>query len=78
MALNQHRGDLDGHGAIMGIMHSGDGTPLSTVRLCGMGVTSKKALDMYGSPHLTIPYLLKGEQGDLEDKFRTWIGDTRG
>ena len=42
-----------------------------------MGVTSKKALDMYGSPNLTIPYLLRGEKGDLEDKSRAWIGDTR-
>ena len=30
-----------------------------------MGVTPRKALDMYGSPHLTILYLLRGEQGDL-------------
>ena len=62
---------------VMGIMHGGNGTPLSTVRLCGMGVTPKKALDIYRSPHLTIPYLLGGEQGDLEDKSRAWIGDTR-
>ena len=26
----------------------------------------------------TILYLLRGEQGDLEDKSRAWIGDTRG
>ena len=43
-----------------------------------MGVTPKKALDMYGSPHLTIFFLLRGEQGDFEDKSRAWIGDTRG
>ena len=43
-----------------------------------MGVASKKALDMYGSLHLTIPYLLRGERGDLEDKSRAWIRDTRG
>ena len=78
VALGQHRGDLDGHGAIMGVMHGGSETPLSAVKLCGMGVTSKKALDMYGSLHLTISYLLKGEQGDLEDKSRAWIDDTRG
>ena len=52
-------------------MHGDSGTPLSVVRLCEMGVTFKKALDMYGSLHLTISYLLKVEQGDLEDKFRT-------
>ena len=38
------------------------------VRPYGMDVTPRKALGMYGSLHLTIPYLLKGEQGDLEDK----------
>ena len=42
-----------------------------------MGVTPRKALDIYGSPHLTILYPLKGEQGDFEDKSRVWIGDTR-
>ena len=78
VVLRQHRGDLDGHGTIMGVMHGGGGIPLSTVRPYGMGVTPKKALDMYGSPHLTIPYLLRGEQGDLEHKPRAWIGDTRG
>ena len=33
---------------------------------------------MYGSPHLTILYLLRAEQGDFEDKSQVWIGDTRG
>ena len=60
----------------MEVMHGG--TKLSAVRLCGMGVTPRKAFDMYGSPHLTIPYLLKDEQGNLEDKSQAWIGDTRG
>ena len=68
MALGQHHGDLDGHGAIMGVMHGGGETPLSAIRPCRMGVIPRKALDMYGSPHLTISYLLRGEQGDLEDK----------
>ena len=77
VALGQHRGDLADHGAIMGVVHDGGETPLSAVRLCGMGVTPRKALDMYGSPHLTISYLLRGEQGDLEDKSQAWIGDTR-
>ena len=78
VALCQHRGDLNGHGAIMEVMHGDNGIPLSAVRPCGMNVTPKKALDMYGSPHLTIPYLLRVEQGHLEDKSRAWIGDTRG
>ena len=60
-ALGQYHGDLDGHGAIMGVMHGGGGTPLSAVRPYGMDVIPKKALDMYGSPHLTISYLLRGE-----------------
>ena len=61
VALGQHRGDLDGHGAIMRVMHGSGGTPLNAVRPYGMGVTPKKALDMYRSPYLTIHYLLKGE-----------------
>ena len=47
----------------MEVMHGGGGTLLSAVRSCGMDVTPKKALDMYRSPHLTISYLLRGEQG---------------
>ena len=78
VALRQHRGDLGGHGAIIGIMHGGGGTPLSAVRPCRMDVTPRKALDMFGSPHLTILYVQRAEQGDLEDKSRAWIGDTRG
>ena len=68
VALSQHHGDLDGHGAIMEVMHGGSGTPLSAVRLFGMGVTPSKALDMYRSPHLTISYLLKDEKRDLVEK----------
>ena len=76
MALDQHRGDFDGHRAIMKVMHGGGGTPLSAVRLYGMGVTPRKALDR--SSYLIISYLLRGEQGDLEDKSQAWIGDARG
>ena len=46
VALRQHRGDLDGHGAIIEVMHGGGGTPLSAIRPCRMGVTSRKALDI--------------------------------
>ena len=59
-------------------MHGGCGTSLSAVRPYGINVTDRKALDMYGSPHITIPYLLRDEQGDLEDKSQGWIDDTRG
>ena len=68
VALRQHCGDLDGHGAIEGVIYGGSETPLSAVRPCGLDVTPRKALDKYGSPHLTISYLLRDEQGDLEDK----------
>ena len=68
VAFRQHRSDLGGHGAIMEVMHGGGGTRLCAVRSCGMGVILSKALDMYGSPHLTISYLLRDEQGNLEDK----------
>ena len=60
VTVGQHHGDLDGHGAIMEVMHGGGGTPLSAVRPCGMGITPRKALDIYGSPHLTISYLQRG------------------
>ena len=75
VALGQHRGDLDGHGAIMWVIHGGGGTPLIVFRHCGMDVTPRKALDMYGSPHLIIPYLLRDEHGDLEDKSQGSISD---
>ena len=47
MALCRHRGDLDGHGAVIEVMHGGSEIPLSVVRPCGMGVIPRKALDMY-------------------------------
>ena len=78
VALNQHYGELDGHGAIMGVMHGRSGTPPSAVRLCGMDITPSKALDMYRSLHLIIPYLLRNEQRDLEDKSHFWIDDIGG
>ena len=78
VALRQHCGDLNGYRTIMEVMHGGGGTLLSVVRPCEMDITPKKALDMYGSLYLTISYLLRGEQGDLEHKSRVWIGDTRG
>ena len=41
-----------------GIMGGGKNTPLSAARSCGMGVPPSKALNMIGSPHLIIGYLL--------------------
>ena len=40
--------------------------PLNAVRPCGMRVPPSEALDMSGSPHLTIGYLLRIGCGDLE------------
>ena len=62
----------------MSVMHGGGGIPLTAVRPCGMGVTPRKALDMYGSRHLTIPYLLRGEKGILEDTSYVGVGDIGG
>ena len=61
VALGQHRDDLDGYGAVIGVMHGGGRTPLSAIWLCEMGITPKKALDIYESSYLTISYLLRGE-----------------
>ena len=49
-----------------GVTGGGEETPLSTVRQCGMGVPPREALDMSGSPHLTIGYLLRIGCEDLE------------
>ena len=46
----------------------GKETPLSAVRPCGMGVPPSEALDMSGSLHLIIGYLLKIEYGNLESQ----------
>ena len=46
--------------------HGGKETPLSAVRPSGMEVSPSEALDMTGSPHLTISYLLRIGCGNLE------------
>ena len=51
-----------------GVTNGGEETPLSAIRLCGMGLPSSEALDMSGSPHLTIGYLLRIRCGDLESQ----------
>ena len=55
-----------------GVTDGGEETPLSTVRRCGMGVPPSDVLDMSGSPHLTIGYLLKIGCGDLESQV-CWL-----
>ena len=54
------------------ITGGGKETLLNAVRPCGMGVPSSEALDMSGSPHLTIGYLLKIGCGDLESQV-DWL-----
>ena len=49
-----------------GITDGGDKTPLSAIRPCRMELLLSEALDMNGSPHLTIGYLLRVGCGDLE------------
>ena len=51
-----------------GVTCGGEETPLSAVRPCGMEVPPSEALDMSGSPHLTIGYLLRIGYGDLESQ----------
>ena len=45
----------------MGDMDGGEETPLSVVRLYGMGLLSTRALCMNGSLYLTISFLLRSE-----------------
>ena len=42
-----------------------------------MGVPPNKALNISESLHLTIDYLLKGEQEDLESKFYSQMAKLR-
>ena len=49
----------DSRGTV-GVVGGGEETPPSAVRPSGVGVPPSRALDMRGSPHLTIGYLLRG------------------
>ena len=51
-----------------GVTGGGEETLLSAVRPCGMGVPPSGALDMSGSPHLTIGYLLRIGYRNLESQ----------
>ena len=51
-----------------GVTGGGEETPLSAVRPCRIGVPPSEALDMSGSAHLTISYLLRIGCGDLESQ----------
>ena len=62
-----HHNDLGGHGITIKIMYDGERIPPNMIRLYKMDVIPRIVLKMCGSSHLTIPYLLKGEQGGLRD-----------
>ena len=49
-----------------GVTGDDEETSLSAVRPCGMGVPPNEALDMTGSQHLAIGYVLRVRCGDLE------------
>ena len=51
-----------------GVTGGGKETPLNAVRPCRMGVPPSEALDMSGSLHLTIGYLLRIGCSDLESQ----------
>ena len=53
---------------VQGATSGGEETPLSAVRPCRMGIPPSEALDISGSPHLTIGYLLRIGYGDLESQ----------
>ena len=55
----------EGQRTTMEVISSGDEIPLSTVRLGGMEIPLSEALNMNGSLHLTIGYLLKDEREKL-------------
>ena len=52
------RDHLDGLGATLWVMGGGEEIPPSAVRPRGKGVPPSRALDISGSPYLTIGYLL--------------------
>ena len=61
--FHSHCANLSEHKVTIGVIYGSKGTPLSVIRPCRMDVIFNVALDMRGSPHQTIFYLLKGERG---------------
>ena len=66
--LYWHHSDLSCQGATLWVTGGGAKTPLRAITLCRMGVLPNGALNMSESLHLTINYLLRDEQKDLEFK----------
>ena len=52
-------------GATTAVMDGGQKISLSVIRLCRMGVPPNEALDMSGTLHLTMDFLLNNEHGNL-------------
>ena len=74
-----HYSDLSRQKITIVVTSGSEEVLLSMVRpMCGMGVLSSEALDISGSPYLTIDYLLTYEQEDLESKFCGWLVKIRG
>ena len=66
VSSHHHCGDPKKQGATIEVMDGGgEEIPLSVVRPCGMRAPSNGALDMNGSPHLTLSYLLRSEHDGL-------------
>ena len=63
VSLLQHRDDLGGQEAIMGVTSGGEETPLNMLRPCGMEVPPNGTLDINESLHLIIDYLQKNKCG---------------
>ena len=62
----------------MKVTSGSEETSLSVGRWWWMEVPPNEALDMSGSLHLTISYLLKDKQKDLESKSYGWLIKLKG
>ena len=65
VSSHHHRNDLKGQRVTMKVIGGSEEIPLSVIRLYRMEVPAIGALDMNGSLHLTIGFLLKNEYGGL-------------
>ena len=50
----------------MGLKSDSEETLLSVVKICKLEVPANRVLEMSGSPHVTIGYLLRMKVKDLE------------
>ena len=66
VSLCRHHGNLKGSKATIGVRSGDKKIPLNVVRPYRIRVLSYKALDMSGSPHLTIGYLPRINMANLK------------